>query len=71
MRAARVVLGLVMIVVPFAAMSHVGVVPGAPPDATDASGANGTVVALLAAFVCLAASRLTVLDPKMAYRRAS
>jgi len=70
-RIAMVVVAFFMITVPLAAMAHVGAVPGAPPNATDASGAIGTVVALLAAFVCLAASWLTVLDPKMAYRRGS
>lgn len=70
LRGAMVVVGFFMISVPLAAMAHAGAVPGAPPDATDASGAIGTVVALLAAFVVLGASWLTVLDPPMAYRRA-
>jgi len=68
-RIAMVVVAFFMITVPLAAMAHVGAVPGSPPDATDASGAIGTVVALFAALACLAASWLTVLDPKMAYRR--
>ena len=70
LRVAMVLLGFVMIVLPFAAMSHVGSVPGAPPDATESSGGIGTVVAMFASFVVLGASWLTVLDPRMAYRRA-
>jgi len=71
LRVAMVLLGFVMIVIPFAAMSHVGAVAGAPANATDSSGAIGTVVAMFASFVVLGASWLVVLDPKMAYRRTS
>jgi hypothetical protein len=69
LRGAMVLLAFYMISIPLAAMSNAGTVPGSPAVdvpagavKVDATGAIGVVIALLAAFIVLGASWLTVLD---------
>jgi hypothetical protein len=69
LRGAMVLLAFYMITVPLAAMARSGTVPGSPAVdgpvgavQVEATGAIGVVIALLAAFVLLGASWLTVLD---------
>ena len=69
LRGAMVLLAFYMITVPLAATAHADSVPGSPAVdvpvgalQVDATGAIGVVIALLAAFVVLGASWLTVLD---------
>ena len=69
LRGAMVLLAFYMISIPLAAMSNAGTVPGSPAVdvpvgavQVDATGAIGVVIALLAAFILLGASWLTVLD---------
>jgi hypothetical protein len=69
LRGAMVLLAFYMITIPLAAMAHADSVPGSPAVnvpigvvQVEATGAIGAVIALLAAFVVLGASWLTVLD---------
>jgi hypothetical protein len=69
LRVAMVLLAFYMITIPLAAVAHADSVPGSPAVdvpvgalQVDATGAIGVVIALLAAFVVLGASWLTVLD---------
>jgi hypothetical protein len=69
LRVAMVLLAFSMISIPLAAIARAGAVPGSPAvDASigalqvDATGEIGVVIALLAAFIVLGASWLTVLD---------
>jgi hypothetical protein len=69
LRGAMVLLAFYMITIPLAATAHADSVPGSPAVdvpvgalQVDATGAIGVVIALLAAFVVLGASWLTVLD---------
>ena len=69
LRGAMVLLAFYMITVPLAAMAHSGVVPGSPAVdvpvgvlQVESTGAVGALIALLAAFIVLGASWLTVLD---------
>jgi hypothetical protein len=69
LRGAMVLLAFYMISIPLAAMAHTATVPGSPAVETpagalqvEATGAIGVVIALLAAFIVLGASWLTVLD---------